>query len=184
MITVSEHLFSSTLEDARRGRQSEADPSLTTGSCDRIQCSEKKYCLLDQNLSPHCVRCSRRCSPGQHPRPVCGIDRRTYHSSCHIRRAACRRGKSIPIAYKDKCIPLFARLCDYFARITRQDKTGRNNSYESASVIKQASMHDGIWHEFRLIVGNDVVNAGTTIHRRSRYSSNDDPQREIADDIP
>lgn len=74
-------------------------------SCEKIQCPTGKYCLLDQNLSPHCVRCSPRCppkTPGT-SRQVCGADGITYQSDCHLREAACKKGKAIPIAYKGRC---------------------------------------------------------------------------------
>lgn len=64
--------------------------------------------MLDQNLSPHCVRCARRCPqppPQQRAaaRPVCGADGNTYKSACHLRLAACRAGRAIPVAYKGHC---------------------------------------------------------------------------------
>ncbi|XP_075215858.1 follistatin isoform X2 [Lycorma delicatula] len=81
---------------------------LCQSSCDRILCPEGKFCLLDQNLSPHCVRCDRHCPPPSPLQPaasrqVCGADGQTYDSSCHLRKAACRKGKAIPVAYKGKC---------------------------------------------------------------------------------
>ncbi|GLV43487.1 Follistatin [Carabus blaptoides fortunei] len=72
-------------------------------SCDKIRCPAGKHCLVDQNLKPHCVRCSRRCPapvPGKH---VCGADGATFSSACHLREAACRKGKAIPFAYKGRC---------------------------------------------------------------------------------
>lgn len=77
--------------------------SVFAGSCDKIRCPAGKHCLVDQNLKPHCVRCSRRCPapvPGKH---VCGADGATYPSACHLREAACRKGKAIPFAYKGRC---------------------------------------------------------------------------------
>lgn len=74
-------------------------------SCDRIHCPAGKHCLLDQNLSPHCVKCTQRC-PARSPqanRHVCGADGVTYPSSCHLREAACHKGKAIPEAYKGRC---------------------------------------------------------------------------------
>lgn len=53
---------------------------------------------------PHCVKCATYCTPGMSPsRLVCGSDGRTYQSACHLREAACRMGKAIPIAYKGRC---------------------------------------------------------------------------------
>lgn len=73
------------------------------GSCDRISCPAGKHCLLDQNLSPHCVKCTKKCRPTPRRRQVCGSDGATYSSICHLREAACRNGKAIPLAYKGKC---------------------------------------------------------------------------------
>ncbi|XP_046399042.1 follistatin-A isoform X2 [Ischnura elegans] len=105
-------------------------------SCDRIRCPDGKQCLLDQRLTPHCVKCKRNCpsliqgpfasdpstsSSASSPllvstatspslaaatarhRMVCGVDGVTYRSACHLREAACRRGRAIPIAYKGRC---------------------------------------------------------------------------------
>lgn len=75
-----------------------------TDSCDEVVCPEGKYCLQDQNLMPHCVKCANYCPRGTSPsRLVCGSDSRTYQSACHLRQAACRMGKAIPIAYKGRC---------------------------------------------------------------------------------
>lgn len=54
------------------------------------------------------MRCARRC-PQAPPhqvagaRPVCGADGNTYKSACHLRLAACRAGRAIPVAYKGHC---------------------------------------------------------------------------------
>ncbi|XP_024935469.1 follistatin-A isoform X2 [Cephus cinctus] len=76
-------------------------------SCARVRCGQGRSCLLDQNLSPHCVRCARRCPQASHQvagvRPVCGADGNTYKSACHLRLAACRAGRAIPVAYKGHC---------------------------------------------------------------------------------
>ncbi|KAI5750817.1 hypothetical protein M8J77_001518 [Diaphorina citri] len=75
-----------------------------TGSCDRVTCPSGKFCILDQNLIPHCNRCIRHCvTPSSDTHQVCGTDGVTYESACHLREAACRRGKSIPIAYRGHC---------------------------------------------------------------------------------
>ncbi|XP_016840821.1 follistatin-A isoform X2 [Nasonia vitripennis] len=85
-------------------------------SCLGVRCRHGRSCLLDQNLSAHCVKCSRRCSIGsaggqpqeaqqarEALRPVCGVDGNTYKSACHLRAAACRAGRAIAIAYKGPC---------------------------------------------------------------------------------
>ncbi|XP_015904056.1 follistatin [Parasteatoda tepidariorum] len=72
-------------------------------TCDMVHCAGRKTCLLDQVLRPHCVRCQGFC-PRASPRDfVCGGDNVTYSSSCHIRQAACVKGKAVPHAYKGKC---------------------------------------------------------------------------------
>lgn len=73
------------------------------GSCDKISCPAGKHCLLDQNLSPHCVKCTRKCPTVPEKRRVCGSDGLTYTSTCHLREKACRKGKAIPVAYKGPC---------------------------------------------------------------------------------
>ncbi|XP_044586754.1 follistatin-A isoform X1 [Cotesia glomerata] len=86
-------------------------------SCTRVHCGQGRSCLLDQNLSPHCVKCARKCPQSSlggileqkqslqpmASRPVCGADGNTYKSACHLRLAACRAGRAIPVAYKGHC---------------------------------------------------------------------------------
>lgn len=60
-------------------------------------------CLLDQNMIPHCVNCvSRHCSNAT-GKSVCGVDGVTYPTTCDLRKTACTKGKSIPVAYKGGC---------------------------------------------------------------------------------
>ncbi|XP_014205282.1 follistatin-A [Copidosoma floridanum] len=96
------------------------------GSCAGVRCRHGRSCLLDQNLSAHCVKCSRRCSPGAeqaelargpvggllghlHQPPLddefglCGVDGKTYKSYCQLRAEACRSGRAIAIAYRGPC---------------------------------------------------------------------------------
>ncbi|XP_024085825.1 follistatin isoform X2 [Cimex lectularius] len=73
-------------------------------SCDKINCPNGKYCLLDQNLTPHCVKCSRHCADNEGgDKQVCGTDGVTYRSPCYLKEAACKKGKAIPIAYRGQC---------------------------------------------------------------------------------
>lgn len=74
-----------------------------TASCDRIKCPSGMNCLLDQNLIPHCVNCTKKCNSHPKKREVCGADGLTYPSACHLREKTCRKGKATPIAYKGPC---------------------------------------------------------------------------------
>lgn len=76
---------------------------LFSESCDKVQCSGRKTCLLDQVLRPHCVRCQGFCSSNSFGDYVCGADNVTYSSTCHIRQAACMKGKAVQQAYRGKC---------------------------------------------------------------------------------
>ncbi|KAE8746344.1 hypothetical protein FOCC_FOCC007016 [Frankliniella occidentalis] len=66
-------------------------------------CRRQDSNLADQNLSPHCVRCERRCPSAGRSRAVCGADGTNYPSPCHLREGACRAGKAIPVAYRGRC---------------------------------------------------------------------------------
>lgn len=72
-------------------------------SCDRINCPTGKNCVLDQNLSPHCVYCDFKCPTSPKRRQVCGIDGNSYPSPCHLKQKTCRQGRAIPLAYKGPC---------------------------------------------------------------------------------
>ncbi|KRT85546.1 hypothetical protein AMK59_907, partial [Oryctes borbonicus] len=72
-------------------------------SCDKITCPSGRVCLLDQNLSPHCIKCARKCPPVAARHQVCGADGVTYQSTCHLKDMACKKGKGIPLAYKGPC---------------------------------------------------------------------------------
>ncbi|XP_050293514.1 follistatin isoform X2 [Anthonomus grandis grandis] len=73
-------------------------------SCDKIRCADNKTCLLDQNLSPHCVHCAKKKCPAMTKhRQVCGTNGHTYKSTCHLRNAACAAGRAVPIAYRGPC---------------------------------------------------------------------------------
>lgn len=80
---------------------------LFSESCDKVQCSGRKTCLLDQVLRPHCVRCQGFCSSNSFGDYVCGADNVTYSSTCHIRQAACMKGKAVQQAYRGKCKGMF-----------------------------------------------------------------------------
>ncbi|KAJ1523879.1 hypothetical protein ONE63_010434 [Megalurothrips usitatus] len=74
-------------------------------SCAGVHCGPGRSCVQDQNLSPHCVHCEQHCPAAGRggASAVCGADGLTYPSSCHLRQAACRAGKAIPVAYPGRC---------------------------------------------------------------------------------
>ncbi|RWS09649.1 follistatin-A-like protein [Dinothrombium tinctorium] len=74
-------------------------------NCDNIRCPGSKTCIVDQNLTPHCVKCAQTCPPvdERNARLVCGADNNTYPSFCHLRQAACLRGKAVQVAYRGRC---------------------------------------------------------------------------------
>ncbi|XP_068620268.1 follistatin isoform X2 [Battus philenor] len=71
------------------------------GSCEGVRCGGDKRCVLDAELGAHCVKCGACNVAGA---PVCAVDGRTYAGACALRRAACERGKALPLAYKGSCI--------------------------------------------------------------------------------
>ncbi|XP_039758994.1 follistatin-A [Pararge aegeria] len=71
------------------------------GSCEGVRCGGEKRCVLDAELGAHCVRCGACSVAGA---PVCAVDGRTYAGACALRKAACERGKALPLAYKGSCI--------------------------------------------------------------------------------
>ncbi|RWS26190.1 follistatin-A-like protein, partial [Leptotrombidium deliense] len=75
--------------------------------CEKIRCQGSKTCIVDQNLTPHCVKCTKNCPKvnitNDASKLVCGADNQTYASDCHLKQAACLRGKAIQMAYKGEC---------------------------------------------------------------------------------
>ncbi|CAH1796250.1 unnamed protein product [Owenia fusiformis] len=83
-----------------------AYPGECQTSCDTVQCTHNRHCILDQNHIAHCVECSN-CPRIRHNSPsrmlLCGSDGNTYNSQCHIRRATCLNQGNIQTAYKGRC---------------------------------------------------------------------------------
>lgn len=112
-------------------------------------CPVSKHCLLDQNLTPHCVNCIRKCPNTPKRRQVCGVDGLTYPSACHLREKACRRGKAIPIAYKGPCrgkippslIPDFV-LCDFLFCFVAKATCKKVKCKDGQSCLKD--LHSGM----------------------------------------
>ncbi|KAL4714987.1 hypothetical protein ACJJTC_003138 [Scirpophaga incertulas] len=71
------------------------------GSCDLVRCGSDKRCVLDAELGAHCVRCGACNVAGP---PVCAVDGRTYAGLCALSKAACERGKALPLAYRGPCV--------------------------------------------------------------------------------
>ncbi|XP_059060746.1 LOW QUALITY PROTEIN: follistatin-like [Achroia grisella] len=71
------------------------------GSCDLVRCGGEKRCVLDAELGAHCVRCGGCNVAGP---PVCAVDGKTYAGVCALRKAACERGRALPLAYRGSCI--------------------------------------------------------------------------------
>nr|XP_053634670.1 follistatin-like [Cherax quadricarinatus] len=72
-------------------------------TCSGVRCGGGKKCVLDEQMTPRCVRCPSSCPPQDKPRPICAADQRTYVSPCHLKRASCRAAAEIPRAYKGPC---------------------------------------------------------------------------------
>ncbi|KAH8299897.1 hypothetical protein KR044_007352 [Drosophila immigrans] len=99
-------------------------------SCNGVQCVNGLTCVEDQYMMPHCIVCKIDCpwdddesaaydldsdeatTPlGERQqqqqelqrRAVCGVDGKTYRSTCDINRMICKIGRSIAVAYPGPC---------------------------------------------------------------------------------
>ncbi|XP_069166095.1 follistatin isoform X1 [Procambarus clarkii] len=72
-------------------------------TCIGVRCGTGKKCVLDEQMTPRCVRCPTTCPALDKSRPICAADNRTYLSPCHLKRASCRAAAEIPRAYKGPC---------------------------------------------------------------------------------
>ncbi|XP_030369101.1 AF4/FMR2 family member 4 [Scaptodrosophila lebanonensis] len=89
-------------------------------SCNGVSCLNGLTCVEDQNMMPHCIECDINCPwadgaqdldgdgqpdddgiNGEHA--VCGVDGKTYRSTCDINRMICKIGRSIAVAYPGPC---------------------------------------------------------------------------------
>lgn len=65
-------------------------------------------------MMPHCITCRFDCpwddggdagedAEAAEQRAVCGVDGKTYRSTCDINRMICKIGRSIAVAYPGPC---------------------------------------------------------------------------------
>jgi len=66
-----------------------------SSSCSPVTCRAGRECVLGQ-----CV-CVASCA--QHWKPVCGSDRKSYESHCHLHKAACQSGQHISPTHSGFC---------------------------------------------------------------------------------
>ncbi|XP_066961887.1 follistatin isoform X2 [Macrobrachium rosenbergii] len=71
-------------------------------TCSGLRCRGGKQCVLDEQMTPICIRCPVAC-PKKDKRPLCAADGRTYTSRCQLKQASCRAGSLIPRAYMGAC---------------------------------------------------------------------------------
>ncbi|XP_034479837.1 uncharacterized protein LOC117785737 isoform X2 [Drosophila innubila] len=96
-------------------------------SCKGVQCLNGLTCVEDQYMMPHCITCKIDCpwdndENGSYDldineeistgvgadvdgkeSAVCGVDGKTYRSTCDINRMICKIGRSIAVAYPGPC---------------------------------------------------------------------------------
>ncbi|XP_071519025.1 follistatin isoform X2 [Panulirus ornatus] len=72
-------------------------------TCSGVRCGGGRKCVLDEQMTPRCVRCPTTCPRLDKARPLCAADGHTYTSPCHLKRASCRAAAHIPRAYKGPC---------------------------------------------------------------------------------
>ncbi|XP_077989128.1 follistatin-A-like isoform X2 [Glandiceps talaboti] len=71
-------------------------------TCDGVDCPKGKTCKISKKGRPRCV-CSPDCSKHRHRGQVCGSDGNTYQNECQMKKAVCRQGQNISIAYYGVC---------------------------------------------------------------------------------
>ncbi|XP_037941867.1 uncharacterized protein LOC119674784 [Teleopsis dalmanni] len=78
-------------------------------TCNGIKCLNGLTCVEDQYTIPHCITCKIDCPQDDATdiidpiQAVCGVDGKTYKSTCDINRMICKTGKSIAVAYPGPC---------------------------------------------------------------------------------
>uniref|UniRef100_A0A1A9WQW1 Kazal-like domain-containing protein n=1 Tax=Glossina brevipalpis TaxID=37001 RepID=A0A1A9WQW1_9MUSC len=82
-------------------------------TCNGVKCLNGLTCVEDQYTIPHCIVCKIECSQDDDldsngidvdaTQAVCGMDGKTYKSTCDINRMVCKVGRSIGVAYPGPC---------------------------------------------------------------------------------
>lgn len=89
-------------------------------SCKNVKCRRGKYCVQDQYLNAHCVSCNSTCNNTDHAKvPVCGDNGVTYESICHLESASCYSGRTVTVAYRNKCKSKL-RFADLYYKKSKQ----------------------------------------------------------------
>ncbi|KAL9920063.1 follistatin isoform 2-T13 [Glossina fuscipes fuscipes] len=82
-------------------------------TCNGVKCLNGLTCVEDQYTIPHCIVCKIECAQDDDldsngidvdaTQAVCGMDGKTYKSTCDINRMVCKVGRSIGVAYPGPC---------------------------------------------------------------------------------
>lgn len=71
-------------------------------TCKTLSCPLHMKCLVSANGRPVCMNCASRCLQYESI-TVCGNDRRTYSSYCHMIKAGCNTGRFISTQRRGPC---------------------------------------------------------------------------------
>ncbi|CAH2014046.1 unnamed protein product [Acanthoscelides obtectus] len=87
-------------------------PCKANATCSTIRCRPGERCLRDPTRAgaPRCAQCTPAACRARHWRglaggTVCGTDRITYASWCHMQQAACRKGVVVETRHVGQCAP-------------------------------------------------------------------------------
>ncbi|XP_071840529.1 agrin-like isoform X4 [Apostichopus japonicus] len=76
-------------------------PPIEKGACDRILCTFGAFCQELEDGSPKCI-CPDSCSGVA--APVCGSNRVTYQSECHMKVASCEAKQLVTVFSQGECV--------------------------------------------------------------------------------